>query len=138
MGPGFLLKNVWLLLYSYHVRLGAGPCPAQSSLKRVLQIVTSYVPSDLQKLLEMVREEARRTVMKDSETQKSAPRYVLWTPGANKGYQNNHGTIDNSRSQLPSVFSGVSTERCSFLTYIISPGSHNHPRRSILSSLFYK
>lgn len=38
--------------------------------------------SGLQKLLEMVREEARRTMMMDSEVQKKAPRYVLATPVA--------------------------------------------------------
>lgn len=55
-------------------------------------------PSDLQKLLEMVRGDARRTVTMDNGTPKQLPRYVLWIPGANKGYQNNSGDIPNSSS----------------------------------------
>lgn len=42
-------------------------------------------PSDLQKLLEMVWEESRRTIMMDNETQKNVPRYVLLTSRASKG-----------------------------------------------------
>lgn len=42
--------------------------------------------------------------MMDSEVQKKAPRYVLATPGANKGYQDQNGNIHNSSSQLLSVF----------------------------------
>lgn len=40
---------------------------------------------NLQKLLEMVWEEARRTIMMDNEMQKKAPRYVLLTSRASKG-----------------------------------------------------
>ena len=38
-------------------------------------------PSDLQKLLEMVREDAQRTVTMANGMQKQAARYVLLTPG---------------------------------------------------------
>uniref|UniRef100_A0A452TWY1 Coiled-coil domain containing 60 n=1 Tax=Ursus maritimus TaxID=29073 RepID=A0A452TWY1_URSMA len=40
---------------------------------------------NLQKLLEMVREDARRTVMMENGMQRKAPRYVLLTPVVNKG-----------------------------------------------------
>lgn len=38
--------------------------------------ILSPVPSDLQKLLEMVREDARRAIMLVTELQKKVPRYV--------------------------------------------------------------
>lgn len=42
--------------------------------------------------------------MMESEEQKKAPRYVLVTPGANKGDRDKNGNIHSS-SQLLSVFS---------------------------------
>ena len=38
-------------------------------------------PSGLQKLLEMVREDARRTITLENEMQRQAPRYILSIPG---------------------------------------------------------
>lgn len=52
------------------------------------------VPSDLQKLLEMVREDARRTIMQMTELQKKVPRYVpLIQSNSHESHSSNHQLV---------------------------------------------
>uniref|UniRef100_A0A8C0L1V3 Coiled-coil domain containing 60 n=1 Tax=Canis lupus dingo TaxID=286419 RepID=A0A8C0L1V3_CANLU len=60
---------------------------------------------NLQKLLEMVREDAQRTVTLENRMQKKASRYLLLAPGTNKGIQNNSYNISQGSSKLLSIFS---------------------------------
>lgn len=54
-------------------------------------------PSDLQKLLEMVREDARRTVMMENGLQRKAPRYVSCLLGQRQpGSYNTYNTGGSS------------------------------------------
>lgn len=71
--------------------------------------------------------------MMDSEVQKTAPRYVLATPGHREGTR-----VRTATFPVPERFLCDSTEHCAFLMGIISPRSDMHPTRQVLLSLFYK